>query len=226
MMPAVQTGLTEIRFPFLAGLTMDARRELGALATTRAGARKHLLQRGDAANGAYLVVGGALRVYYITPQGREATLYHVEPGGTCVLALTSTFNDAPFPAWVDAGPLGSAFVRVPAALFHRLLHAEGAFRQFVFGALSGRVFELMCTLEEAGTTAIEQRVARYLLRRREPDGCVRVSQIGIASELGTAREVVFRALRSLSRRKLIHTGRLRIRIVDAPGLARSADASG
>jgi len=222
----MRAGLTETRFPFLAGLTPGARRELGALAATQVGARKHLLRRGDAAGGAYLVVDGSLRVYYVTAEGREATLYHVEPGGTCVLALTSTFNDAPFPAWVDAGPAGGTFVRVPGNVLRRLLDSEGAFRQFVFGALAGRVFELMCTLEEAGSAAIEQRVARYLLRRRAPDGSVRVSQIGIASELGTAREVVFRALRSLSRRKLVRTGRMRVHVLDAPGLGRAAAPAG
>jgi CRP-like cAMP-binding protein len=55
---------------------------------------------------------------------------------------------------------------------------------------------------------------------------VRVSQAGIASELGTAREVVFRALRSLAARKLIATARLRIRIVDPQGLSGVASSRG
>jgi len=91
--------------------------------------------------------------------------------------------------------------------------------------LSGRVFELMCTLEELGSAQVEQRVARYLLRRRESDDCVRVSQVGIASDLGTAREVVFRALRSLTQRKLIRTGRMRIQIIDRAGLTLAAESS-
>jgi CRP/FNR family transcriptional regulator, anaerobic regulatory protein len=223
----MRAGLREAQFPFLARLTKVGRQELGALATASVPPAKRLLQRGDRANGAYLVVAGALRVYYIAGDGREATLYRVEPGGTCVLALSSTFNDEPYPAWVDAGPGGGEFVRVPSDVFHRLLEAESAFRSFVFGAISGRLFELMRTLEETGSLQVEQRVARYLLRQHvhEPDGHVRVSQIGIASELGTAREVVFRALRSLAARKLIETGRMRIRILDIDGLARVSGRS-
>jgi CRP/FNR family transcriptional regulator len=176
-------------------------------------------------NGAYLVVRGSLRVYYITPEGREATLYRVEAGGTCVLSLTSTIDRAPYPAWVDAGFEGGEYVRMPSDTLHRLLDSESAFRQFVLGVLAGRIFELMCALEELGSAQIEQRVARYLLKRREPDDCVRVSQVGIASELGTVREVVFRALRSLSERKLIQTGRMRIRVLDPHGLALAAEAN-
>ena len=80
-------------------------------------------------------------------------------------------------------------------------------------------------MEEAGSTQLEQRVARYLVRRMGPDGAVRVTQIGIASDLGTAREVVSRALRSLARRDLIDTGRARIRVLDQVALRAFARLS-
>jgi CRP/FNR family transcriptional regulator len=219
----MRAGLTEAQFPFLSRLAAANRRELGAFSATRVKPRQRLLQRGEAIDGAYLVVGGSLRVYYIAAGGREATLYRVEPGGTCILALTATFNEEPYPAWVEAGDEGGSFVRVPREALRRLLDGEPAFRDFIFGVLSGRVFELMQTLEEVGSAQIEQRVARYLLRRAGPDGVVRANQIGIASELGTAREVVFRALRALSARKLVETGRGRVRILDLPELRRAAE---
>lgn len=220
--------LTERHFPFLAGLSQDGRRELDHVALSRAARGKRLLQRGDFANGAYLVVAGELRVYYMTADGREATLYRVEPGGTCVLALTSTFNDEPYPAWVEAGQQGSTYARISSAALHRLIETQSAFRSFVFSAMSGRIFELMVTLEEAGTAQVEERVARYLSRRCEQSGScdVQVTQARIASELGTAREVVFRALRSLVRRQLLETGRMRIRVLDLAGLRRIASPGG
>jgi CRP/FNR family transcriptional regulator len=218
----MRPALTEGRFPFLARLSKRGRRDLDVLVAKRVGSRRAVLRRGEAADGAYLVVGGVLRVYYVSASGREATLYHVEAGGTCVLALTSTFTEEPYPAWVQAGPSGAEVVRVPSAVFHRLFDEEAAFRDFVLRALSARIFELMCTLEETGSVVVERRVARYLLKARRPDGVVRASQIGIASELGTAREVVYRALRALSARGLIATARLRIRILNERGLAEAA----
>jgi CRP/FNR family transcriptional regulator len=220
----MRVGLTERQFPFLGRLTDAARHDLCSLATARAAPGRRLLRRGESSDGAYLVVLGSLRVYYVTAAGRETTLYSVEAGGTCVLSLTSTFDRAPYLAWVDAGPRGGDYVRIPSATLHRLLDSESAFREYVLGVLSGRVFELMCALEEIGSAQIEQRVARLLLRRREPDDCIRLTQVGIASELGTAREVVFRALRSLAERDLVQTGRMRIRIIDRAGLTRAADA--
>jgi CRP/FNR family transcriptional regulator len=218
----MRDGLTQAHFPFVARLNAASRRELAAFSTTRVKPSQRLLARGDAVDGAYLVVGGSLRVYYISSSGREATLYRVEPGGTCVLALTAAFNREPYPAWVDAGGAGCAFVRVPEAAFRRLFDEEPGFREFLFAVLSGRVFELMQLLEETGSAQIEQRVARYLVRRANPDGMVRASQFGIASELGTAREVVYRALRSLAARGLVKTGRARIEILDRLALRRIA----
>jgi len=215
----MRIGLAEAHFPFLARLSSAGRRELMAYSAVHVLAGQHLLQRGDLVDGAYLVVSGSLRVYYIDADGREATLYHVEPGGTCILALTSAFNEEPYPAWVDSGSEGGAYVRLPREVLRRSLAAESAFRDFIFAALAGRVFDLMRTLEETGTLLMEQRVARYLARAARVDHVVRVTQIGIASELGTAREVVFRALRSLSARGLIRTGRARIDILDGAALA-------
>lgn len=218
----MRAGLAATRFPFLARLGIEARRELGALPASPFGAKQRVLRRGDAAGGMILVVEGRLRVYYLTAEGREATLYHVEPGGTCVLALTSSLTEEPYPAWVDGGSERGAYVRIPRDACNRLLAAEPAFRELVFAALAGRVFELMKTLEEAGSLQMEQRVARYLLRRADANRTVRTSQIGIASDLGTAREVVFRALRSLAAKGMIAASRMRIEVVDAQALRRFA----
>ena len=222
-MPRVE--LTSVRFPFLAELSAAGLRALTELPTTRVAPAQVLLRRGDPVDGAYLIVAGALRAYYITREGREATLYRVESGGTCILALSSAISREPYPAWVEAGTQGGSLIRVPGAMFTHMLDEERAFRHFVFGTLSGQVFELMQTLEEAGSAQIEQRVARYLLRQMGADGAVRASQFSIASELGTAREVVFRALRALSARKVVQTGRVRVQIIDLAELKRLANAS-
>lgn len=212
--------LSESTFPFMAALDDTARAEFRTLRTARARKGQALLQRGERDAGAFLVVSGLLRVYYISPKGTEATLYDVEPGGTCILALTAAFNDEPYPAWVQAGPEGASYVRIPNPVFRAFFEDHAPFRQFVFTVLSSRILELMRTLEERGTASIEQRVARYVLRRSGVDDCARVSQTAIAAELGTAREVVFRALRSLAARGLIRTSRAQVKIVDRTGLTR------
>jgi CRP-like cAMP-binding protein len=52
-----------------------------------------LLHKGQPVSGAYLVLRGRLRVFSIAPNGNEATLYFIDLGETCVLALNCLFND-------------------------------------------------------------------------------------------------------------------------------------
>ena len=58
---------------------------------------------GHARGGAYVVLSGQLRVFTLSPDGHEATLYVIDPHETCVLALNCIFNDLLYPAWVEAG---------------------------------------------------------------------------------------------------------------------------
>lgn len=212
-------ALSALQFPFLARLSPAGQQEAQALRIVKAQRGQQLLQRGDPAGGAYLILGGSLRAYYLTEGGREATLYRVESGGTCILALSSALNDEPYPAWVEAGVHGGQFVQVPQPLLRRWLDREPAFRDYVFSVLSGRVFELMQVLEEAGSMVMEQRVARFILRRADSNGQLRVTQAGLAAELGTAREVVSRAIRALVAAGLIKSGRGHLQIRDRQRLA-------
>ena len=54
-------------------------------------------------SGAYVVITGHLRVFTLSADGHEATLYVINPGETCVLALNCIVNDLLYPAWVEAG---------------------------------------------------------------------------------------------------------------------------
>lgn len=208
-------------FPFFRELTPRGRTELGALAATRARPGATLLRRGAPCGGAYLVLQGALRVFYLTEDGREATLYRVTPGDTCILALSSTLRAQPYPAWVQASRAGASFLQIPERTFHRLVADDPAFRAFVLQAMSARIFELMCTLEQLATRTITQRVAAYLLEHAQASE-VRVTQEALAAELGTAREVIFRALTHLAKQNHIAKTRGRIKLLDTHALAALA----
>lgn len=210
-------------FPFVKALSASARPEFDRLPMLRARPRSQLLRRGDDCGGAYLVFEGGLRVYAVTEEGREATLYNVNAGDTCVLALSATLQPSPYPAWVESGKHGTRFVRVPPHLFQRLLAEEPAFRTFVLSALSSRVFALMQTLHEVTSSTVTQRVARFLVEHSATVSEVAVTQAHLAAELGTAREVVFRSLRLLSDARLVEVRRGRVRVLDRKGLVARAE---
>lgn len=211
------SGLME-GFPFLARASAPTREVVATLPVRQAAPRTMVLRPGDPVEGVYLVTGGSLRVYYVTAHGREATLYWVRPGQTCVLALTAAFRRESYPAWVETGEERLRFVLLPGELFRQLFDTEPAFREFVFEVLSGRVFALMTALEDVASLRVDERLAGLLLRERDVDGTVRMNQSELAGHLGTAREVVSRTLRSMSARGLVATSRGRVDVLDSAGL--------
>lgn len=210
-------------FPFLANTSEQTRALLGRLPVREVAPHTTVLRRGDPVEGVFLVTSGDLRVYYLTADGHEATLYWVRQGQTCILALTAAFQQERYPAWVETDRHALRYVLVPGDLFRELYHQEPGFREFVFQVLSGRVFELMTRMEELGSLRLEQRLAAFLLANCDAQDVVAMSQARLASHLGTAREVVFRALRSMAARGIVATSRGQVHLLDRGALARLAD---
>ena len=183
-----------------------------------------VLAKGERVSGAYVVLRGRLRVYTLSPEGTEATLYVIHPHETCVLAVNCIFNDLLYPAWVEADAATTVAI-VPGAVFRGLFDAEPSIRDMTVQAFSTVVFRLMAELEGLHAYRLDRRLANFLLLRASADGVVRLTQQEIASHLGTSREVIARALGQLAAAKRIRTGRGRIVIDDPVRLAAHVRAS-
>ena len=163
-------------------------------------------------------MNGQLRVFTLLPDGNEATLYLINPGETCVLALNCIFNDLLYPAWVDASAATRVAV-ISGAVFRVLFESEPAIRNMTVQAFSILVFRLMTELEEIHAYKLEQRLANFLLLHASTDGKIRMTQQEIASHLGTTREVIARVLGHLTSEGQIQTSRSLIVINDPAALA-------
>jgi len=53
------------------------------------------------------LIEGTVRVFKNSPEGREMTLYRVEPGDLCLLSLNAMFSQQPYPASAVAVPASS-----------------------------------------------------------------------------------------------------------------------
>lgn len=177
-----------------------------------------VLQKGQCVSGAYVVVSGNLRVFALSPDGNEATLYQINPGETCVLALNCIFNDLLYPAWVEAGPATKVAV-IPGQVYRTLFESEPAIRNMTIQAFSTIVFRLMTELEEIHSYKLEHRLANFLLTRASTAGKINMTQQQIASHLGTTREVIARVIGQLVRAGHIQTSRNKITINEPTRLA-------
>jgi len=208
------------RLPLLQGLSKEGIKLLDQGAVTmRFAESRTVIRKGQQVSGAYFVLNGRLRVFTSLANGKEATLYFVRPGETCVLALNSLFNDLLYPAWVEADAPTAAAI-IPGRIYRALFESERAVRDLTLSVMSTLVFRLMDELDQTHTRTLEQRLANFLLVRASGDGLVRHTQQQIAGHLGTSREVIARLIGRIAARGYIVSGRKAVTILQPAMLAR------
>jgi CRP/FNR family transcriptional regulator len=176
---------------------------------------------GGACSGYVLVLAGSIRVEVTGENGREAVLYRVQPGQSCVLTTCCMLGGDRYPA-AGCTESDTAVLMLSKAAFDRGLEEAPEFRRFVFANLSGRLAELIARMEDLAFRPIERRLADYLLRHAAtaPGVPLPATHQEIAVELGTAREVVSRHLKRLEAAGLVRLGRSALEVLDPVGLAR------
>ena len=80
-------------------------------------------------------------------------------------------------------------------------------RNYVFGLLSYRLAGVIATIEEVAFRRVDVRIAEFLLKTADARGHLTITHQEIASELGTAREVVSRILKDFEREGVITLAR-------------------
>lgn len=198
--------------PLLARLSPEGRQRLdGGLIRHHLARDQAVVTKGDTVSGAYFVLSGRLRVFTLTPGGKEATLYRIDPGETCVLALNSLFNDLLYPAWVVA-ELPTELAVAPGPLYRALFRSEPVIQDLTVQSLSVVVLRLMTELEDVHSHRVDQRLASFLLNNAAADGVLHTTQQAIAGQIGTSREMVARVISDFVRRSWVESGRGRVRI--------------
>ena len=178
-----------------------------------------VLHKGQRVSGAYFVLSGKLRVYTLSPNGTEATLYTIAPGETCVFALNCLFNDLLYPAWVEAENETKVAI-ISGVAFRKLFQIEPSIQDMTVRSLSTIVFRLMSELEQIHSCTLIQRLANLILLRANSKGKLQMTQQQIASHLGTTREVVAKLMGELVNLKYVKTFRGVVVIENSEGLSK------
>jgi CRP/FNR family transcriptional regulator len=165
---------------------------------------------------------GSLRVFSTGANGREITLYGVEPGECCLVNVLCLMSGVRSPATAVAEESLTA-VQYSRAQFLDWIHDRADMRAFVFGIMAERVSSMMSLVEEIAFQRLDCRLAGYLCQRTAGESdSVTVTHDAIANELGTAREVVSRLLKTFERRGAVGLARGTVTVRDRDFLQRLA----
>lgn len=209
-------------FPTLASGDHESQRVLDAARLVAMPTDQSVFRAGSPCENYVLLVEGCVRVQVIGEGGREAVLYRVLPGQSCVLTTCCILSGDDYPAEGFTESPVRALVITKSA-FDRALENAPAFRRFVFANLGGRIADVITRMEEVAFRPIERRLAAFLLSRADKAGILRITHQHIAVELGTAREVVSRHLKRLEASGLVELGRSTVRLSKPVELRRLAE---
>jgi CRP/FNR family transcriptional regulator len=176
---------------------------------------------GHAPENYLLLLEGSVRVQQVSESGREIVLYRISAGESCALTTACLMAYEDYPAEAIAESAISAVV-IPRATFDDLIGRSPEFRRFVFTAFSTRVTNLFHIIEEVAFSRMDIRLAHKLLELSRGEDHVASTQQHLASELGTAREVVSRMLAEFQRRDWLSSARGHITIRNRPALEKLA----
>jgi len=179
---------------------------------------------GKAPENLLLLLDGIVRVQEVSDSGREIVLYRVHAGESCVLTTACLLAYEDYLAEGVAETNVKA-VAIPRAVFDDLVATSAAFRQFVFTAYSRRITDLFLVIQEVAFGRVDVRLAHKLIELAGAEGLVRATHHQLATELGTAREVVSRQLQEFGRRGWVSAGRGQVRIEDREALSAFAGAN-
>ena len=210
------------RIPFFAHLSDDALAGVARVAGRRVYAPgETIIVEGDPCQAVYFIAGGRVRVYRLSPGGREQVLARLGPG--------QAFNTVPP---FQPQPVNHATVEALTATtlyailgddFRRLVSECPELALAILRDFAARLDHLTNLVEDLSLRTVRGRLARFLLQHAEAGQVTRRwTQDEIAAELGTVRDVVGRTLRAFADAGLLRMERQRIFLLDREGLKAEA----
>ncbi|MBK5960001.1 Crp/Fnr family transcriptional regulator [Rhodoplanes elegans] len=175
--------------------------------------------------GAFLfVTGGSVRVFQLDQDGNEIVLYRLGPGSICILTTMALLAAERYSAFaVTETPVTA--VALPGGLFDELMGRSGGFRSFVFLAHAERMADLMRVIQNVTFESIPSRLAARLLALAADRKALSITHQQLAAEIGSAREVVSRHLKSFEKRGWVSLARNRIEVRNAASLRSAAGSA-
>ena len=165
--------------------------------------------------GVLLIKNGGLRVYILSEDGREITLYRLSPGDVCVLSASCIINSITFDVHIDAESETDAYL-INIGAFSKLSNQNVYVENFAYKNTNERFSDVMWAMEQILFMSFDKRLAIFLLDEitKTNSNELHLTQEQIAKYIGSAREVVSRMLKVFQSEGILEQSRGSIHIID------------
>lgn len=228
MSDSIQFIRTLRRMPRFGELTEETQRTIAAAAIHRQfGSGQVIFLEGEPANCIYVLESGWVKASRVTREGREQALMFFRP--VEVFGDIASLTGAAYPGTAVALEPVTAWA-IPAKTILDAIPCRPDLATAIIRHLGERILHYVNLVEDLSLRSVEARVANVLLRNAEMhDQQLIVPRRDwttfdqMAARLGTVRDVLSRALKTLEAEQLLRVERQSIVILDPKGLADRAN---
>jgi CRP/FNR family transcriptional regulator, cyclic AMP receptor protein len=189
------------------------------------GAGELLFSEGEMCAGLFIVVAGRVRIFKMSPNGREQVLAVEGPGST--VAELPVFDGGRYPASASAVQTAELlFVSRQDLRIICLEKPEVSLK--LLQVVGARLRRLVGIIEELSFTTVRHRLISWIIRQANGGDAfvLECSHQELAAQIGTVRELVSRNMARLQAQGFIEMQGREIRIVDMAGLQDDLASSG
>lgn len=165
--------------------------------------------------GVILIKKGELRIYILSDEGKEITLYRLHDGEICVLSASCILDNITFDVHVDA-EVDSEVLLIDSALYQQLCRQNIFAENFTDKLVIDSFSDVMWAMEQILFMSFDKRLAIFLfdeINRNQTD-TVELTHEQIAKYIGSAREVVSRMLKYFAQEGIVELSRKGVRVID------------
>jgi len=173
----------------------------------------------DGCSGLLLVTAGQLRVFMLSDEGRELTLYRLLERDICLFSGPCMVRNIQFDVTVEAEQ-DSVVSVIPPEVYKTLMEQSAVVSNFTNELMASRFSDVMWLMDQVLNKKMDGRLAAFLLEegRLNDSRELSITHEQIAHHLGTAREVVTRLLRLFQADHLVKITRGSVELLDERGL--------
>jgi CRP/FNR family transcriptional regulator len=172
-----------------------------------------LLKTGNYVQSVPLVIHGLIRVSR-TEDNKELLLYYIHPGEMCIMSFSACCNNST--SLIEAVTLEETrILLIPSVKLREWITRYPSFNFYIYEMFNKRYLDLIDTINQLIFNRLDERLFNYLKEKSTLSGSkqINITHQQIATDMGTAREVISRLLKKLELEKKIMTSRNQVIIL-------------
>lgn len=210
-------------FPFWDGLSEEDRAYICSTTQYLWYDKSKNIHNGNKCTGAFVVKSGCLRVYIMSDDGREVTLYRLYSGDMCMLSASCVIQAITFDVFVDAEE-NTECLLINAPVYNSICEKYTDMKIYTLELAVSRFSDVMWSVQELLFKSLDKRLASFLWdeTRRSGSDTLKMTHEQIAKYMNSAREVVSRMLKYFASEKIVELSRGGLKIIDSEKLRKLA----